>query len=171
MIRRPAARTLAVLLAVALSSAACSTEDLAFRQDQRLSIVSPGDREHVELPFELTWTVEDFEVGSEPLRDDGRYFAVFVDRSPLAPGQHIDSLASESCERAPDCPDAEWLADHFVHVTTGTEITIERLPADSQQNRTGARDLYEAVIVLMDGNDERIGESAFWVEFFHEGTR
>lgn len=156
------------LLATVLIAAGCSTENLAFRDDDRLTIVSPEDRGHVELPFEVEWRMEDFEVGQAPLDGDGNYYAVFVDRPPLAPGQHLDSLANESCERAADCPDTEWLTDHFVHVTTDTRVTIERLPLVDEQNRTGARDLHEIVIVLMDSEDERIGESAFWVEFFHE---
>lgn len=150
---------------IALLLAACTTQGLAFRVDERIEIVSPADREEVTFPFTLSWTARDFAVGSGTIGGDGNYFAVFMDRTPLPPGAHIKALGDDPCKRTPGCPDEQWLADRFMYVTTGTSLLVESVPdVDSEDLR--ARDLHEITIVLMDANDRRIGESAFSVEYF-----
>lgn len=163
-VRASLLRAAGVLLLPALLASACTTEGLAFRVDERIEIVRPEDRAQVSLPFRLEWTVEDFRVGEQPLGGNGQYFAVFVDRAPMGPGESIDALADEGCERSPECPNEAWLNDHFVHVTTQTSLTIDRIPADTEGTRTGASNLHTVIIVLMDEDDTRIGESAFAVE-------
>lgn len=149
---RPRGLTLAVLAAV-LSIGACGVSGLAFREDTRVEILAPGDRDEVVLPLDVRWSVRDF---------DGT-FAVLVDRPPQPPGQPLGWFArnDDQCQVAPGCPDEAYLAERGIFTTRDTEITIERLSAPGE----GRRDLHEITIVLLDGDGRRIGESAWSVEF------
>lgn len=164
-IRSRAAPTGVLLLAGALVTAACTTQGLNFREDTRVEITSPRDREEVTVPFELQWAARDFDVGTQTIGGGGNYFAVFLGRAPMAPGQHLRALGDDSCKRTPGCPDEQWLADRFIFVTTETSLHIDAIP-DVDVDDVRRRDLHEITIVLMDGDDRRIGESAFTVEYY-----
>lgn len=152
----------AIALAAALSG--CSVSGLAFQEDHRVRIVSPKDRAEVELPVTIRWTTEDL----EPASGDDSYFAVFVDRAPIAPGENLRSLADDSCNRTEGCPDLEYFRDRYVLVTDTTSVTLDAVPNRGGQ-RTSAKDRHEATIVLIDADGRRIGEAAFTVEFTVEG--
>lgn len=156
IIRAPQLTWLATL-AVILS--ACSTSNLSFVQDERVTITAPRDRETVSLPLRLDWEVEDFEVG--PGRGS---FAVFIDRAPQPAGKNVASLFEDDdgCRGRPGCPDEAYLADHGVFVTTETSLTVANLP---QLSSGGRRDVHEATIVLLDAEGRRVGESAWFVNF------
>jgi hypothetical protein len=145
----------AALLTLPLTS--CGVSGLSFVQDQRLSITAPADRAKVDLPLTVRWTVEDFDVKAGA-------FGVFVDRPPLPPGKKLDWLArgDEVCSATPGCPDAAYLATHDTYRTRKTQFTIEKLP---DLDRDEQREFHEVTIVLLDDDGERIGESAFSVEF------
>jgi hypothetical protein len=97
-------RTLIVAALVAATASACVSDGLAFRIDERVTIVAPEEREQVTLPLTIDWEVEDF---------DGT-FAVFVDRAPIAPGDPLPD----------DLPTG-------VFATDDTEVVLESLPATS----------------------------------------
>jgi hypothetical protein len=150
-------RRVALLLALVLLANGCAVTGIAFREDDRLSFVSPGDRDEVTLPLTVTWEVEDFDVPN-----DG-FFAVFVDRAPQPPGKTLEWLArnDDSCRVADGCPDEEWFAQRDVFRTRDTELTIERLPARSDDRR----EFHEVTVVLVDGEGRRIGETGWTLEF------
>lgn len=153
-----------VLLAV-LTSAACLPEGQSFRQDKRVSIVAPVDRQEVSLPVTLRWTVDDFDVvaaGGE-VRENAGYFAVFVDRAPMPPGEDLTWLArkDKSCRPSEGCPDEVYFSRLGVYTTSDTELVIDQV----QGRDTDRRDRHTATIVLLDADGKRIGESAFKVNF------
>jgi hypothetical protein len=149
---------------MAMIATACTVSGIALRTDERLEIRTPGDRDKVRLPLELTWESEvRLDRPSGP-----RGYAVFLDREPMRPGRTLRTLMDDVCERTPGCPDVTYLAERDIYVTNGNSVVIDRLPDTRPQNRTGARDQHEAVIVLIDDSGRRIGESAFAVEFFVE---
>lgn len=156
-------------LAVVVVSA-CRTEGLAFRQDDRVAIVHPADRQTVQLPMTVDWEIEDdlSTAGSRGVEE--MVFGVFIDRRPQPPGETLQSLAEddETCQATPGCPDAEWLATRGVYRTTATSLEIDSLPDLRSGRRSDVRDRHEIVIVLLDANDRRISESTFSVEFFLE---
>jgi len=154
-------RLFRVLLAVcALGGlAACGTSGLEFAGDERVKVVSPSDRGKVELPMQIRWRAPGLN-----RNDDGPYFAVFVDRAPVQPGQSLRAVADDACNRTPGCPDASYLKDRNVYVTKDTSVTLEAVPKKTGQ-RVGAADNHDAVIVLIDSKGRRIGESAYPVEF------
>lgn len=136
----------------------CAVNGLSFVQDTRVEIVTPRERSQVALPLKLRWTVEDF---------DGT-FAVLVDHRPPRPGESLLGMFknSEQCKgpgAGDTCTTPEFLADNGVYRTDETEITIERV-----RKLTGddtKREFHEATVVLLDGDGDRIGESAWSVRF------
>ena len=160
-----APRRAALVLLAALTCTACLPEGQSFRLDNRVSIVAPVDRQEVSLPVTLRWTVEDFDVvrpGGQ-VREDAGYFAVFVDRAPMPPGEDLAWLArkDKSCRPSDGCPDEEYFSRLGVYTTSDTEFVIDQV-----QSRGGnRRDRHTATIVLLDAGGRRIGESAFKVSF------
>jgi hypothetical protein len=163
LIRRAAAALVPLAL---LATAGCGVSGLSFVQDDRLSIVQPDDRDTVDLPMTVRWTIEDFRVTGRTGRalKDAGYFGVFVDRAPQAPGKTVESLASDDagCKVDPNCPNEDYFATRGVFTTDDTELTIDFLP---ELTRGDNRDFHELTVVLLNGEGERIGESAFQVEF------
>jgi hypothetical protein len=155
-------------VAAALLASSCSVRGLDFKKDERIEIVSPSDREKVALPVTVSWTARDFDVTGRDgaAHEDAGYFGIYVDRSPQPPSETQDWVARDDaqCKRTPGCPDAAYLATRDVHTTTGTSFEIPRLPlpTETAQRR---REFHEVTIVLLNGKGERIGESAFTVQF------
>ena len=128
---------------------------LAFREDNRVDVVAPSDRAHVTLPITVRWT------SSAPARS----FGVYVDRAPQPPGKALAWFArnDDACRIVNGCPDATYLAERNVFRTTETRFVLKQL-LDTQRD-TQRREFHEVTIVLLDGNGNRIGESAWSVEF------
>lgn len=168
--RRRRASAVAVAIAVAsLVSTACSPlQDLRFAQDDRLRIEAPEDLAELHLPVVLRWTMTGFTPrppGSEPEKDSG-YFAVFVDRYPMAPGKSLgDALPPGACDGSVTCLPPEDLAGLYnIYVTDGSEVTLRSVPSVA-----GGLDTHYAVIVLVDGSGRRLGDSFWTVSFLvHE---
>lgn len=141
--------------------AGCAVDGLAFVQDDRVRIVEPAESADVVLPLRVEWTAAGV---------DGS-FAVFFDRSPMRPGQSLRSLvpANDTCLLEPACPDENWLADHGVYVTTEPALVVEDIP-DRRTTSRGA-DRHDLTIVYLDDAGRRVGESAFYREFFVERDR
>lgn len=142
---------------------ACTSHDLAFVRDERVDIVRPRDRAEVSLPVRLEWRTSDL--------GRGNFFAAFVDRAPIAPGESLAVLADDTCERTPGCPDLAYLRERDVYVTDRRSLRLDTLPQTGSGTRTGARDRHEATIVVLDRDGRRVGESAYTVEFSVRGSR
>lgn len=146
---------------------ACVPQGLAFRADQRLSFVSPEDRSTVSLPVKVDWDIRDFEVvdPGQPVGEDEGYFGVFVDRAPVPPGEPLSWIArdDDDCRAADGCPDEEYLAARGVYATTETEMVFEQIPRTNV--RAGQDERHRVVVVLLDADGRRIGESAFEIAF------
>lgn len=151
---------------IALLTIGCDVSSMSFVEDDRVRVVSPADRSIVTLPVMLRWDVRDFEVtgrdGEASL--DAGYFAVFVDRPPIAPGKTLEWFVQQddSCGSSA-CGTVDNLAN--VYTTDETSLELTQLYADRRERVV---ERHEAVIVLMDGTGARIGESAFYVRFNFE---
>lgn len=164
-------RAAQALIIVSLILQACSFQGLNFIEDERLRITAPSDRAQVRIPMTIEWEVTDFEItgpdGSDV--DDAGYFAVFLDRAPQLPGETVQVLIDEEleqdagCRRDPECPDARYLAGIGIYLAEETGLVIERLNDPSPQS--DRREMHVATIVFLNGKGERIGESAFRVDF------
>lgn len=150
-----AGRLLATV-AVALLTGSCAVSNLDYFQDNRLAIMAPRTNGTVDLPLVVAWTVHDF---------DGS-FAVFLDRSPMSPGEDLRSLVPSDdrvCRASSACPDANWLSAHGVYVTDQQTLTISSLP--DRRTSGHSQDRHELIVVLLDKTGHRIRESAFIREF------
>jgi hypothetical protein len=113
----------------------------------------------------VSWRVRDFTVtqSSSENGPDAGYFAVFVDRTPIKPGQTLDAVASGDsiCENDPKCPNTQYLRDHQVYTTTKTMLRVPQIP-----NGVGTDEIerHTVTIVLLDTDGRRIGESAWQVD-------
>lgn len=109
--------------------------------------------------------MNDFSVappGSGPASDDRGYFALFVDRAPVRPGQTLLAVADKSCRTTPGCFDAQYLANKEVYATRATTFTIQQVQSiDSYQKIQ----LHEVTVVLLDTAGHRIGENAWYIDF------
>jgi hypothetical protein len=130
---------------------------------------SSEDRSDVGLPITIRWEVEDFQItGPNASSDkDAGYFGVFVDRSPVPPGEPLSWVArgDRICLATPGCPDKAYLIDHRTYDTTETEFTLKQLP---DLNVASGKETHEVTIVMLDGTGNRIGESAWYVTFFYD---
>lgn len=147
-------RLAAGLLAGAAVLSGCGS-GLSFRADHRLDVTSPRSRTSVHLPVTVRWTMRDFD-------HPGGYYALFVDRAPVRPGQTVESLADGDCRRTPGCPDRSYLAARGVYTTAGTSLTLTAVDPVNSYDRIQT---HEVTIVLMDRTGRRIGESAWYVDF------
>lgn len=165
---RTASAAALLLLCVALTG--CVPQGLAFRVDDRLSFSSPEERSTVRLPLTLEWSIRDFDIVEPggPVRKDSGYFAVFFDRSPMPPNEHLRWLAREdiSCRADDRCPDEEYLNARGVYTTTNTRLVLEHLPRTTDpDDRQDRKERHRAIVVLLDASGRRIGESAFEIVF------
>ena len=158
----------AFLVGLSLLASSCAS-GLAFVQDRRVEITSPASHAKVTLPVTITWTIEDFRLTGPNGRseDDAGYFGVFIDRAPVPPGEPLSWIARDDkpCLRTPGCPDDVYLADRRVRFTEIPSIRFEQLP---DLNAYRGHEVHEVTIVLLDGNGERIGESAWYLTFLYD---
>ena len=162
-------RASAASVGLIILACACAPAGLAFVQDKRLEIVQPEPRSTVELPVTIRWRVEGFRITGPDgrVKPDAGYFGVFVDTTPIPPGETVAWVARDdrSCTSRPGCPDETYLADHRTYETEGTTFTLEQLPF---LDAYAGREQHEVTIVLLDGTGRRIGESAWFVTFIYE---
>ena len=167
--RRTACAVGALGLSLALSG--CVPQHLAFRVDDRLTFTSPEDRATVRLPLRLDWEMRDFDVTGPTgaARDDAGYFAVFIDRSPMPPGEPLRWIArnDHSCRADDGCPDAAYFASRGIYTATESELVINQVPRHATDKK---RERHRATVILLDAASRRIGESAFEIAFDVERT-
>ena len=155
-----------VVLVVALSG--CSTEGLAFKQDKRVSFVSPRYREKVTSPVVVDWELNDFELGTPTDEGTPTQFGVYVDIDPQPPDEPLAYFArdDEACLRSKSCPDEKYLQRMGVHVTDDTEMAFNNLPpAPGVDVEGGDPDVHEVTLVFLDTDGRRVGESAWAIIF------
>jgi hypothetical protein len=153
-----------VAAVLALTSCGITRTDapISFSADHRLSFESPGQEDDVELPVRLEWEVEDF-----PL-EGGNRFAVFIDKPPVGPKRVVRLQVCTEGEKLPPqagsmrklCKDDR----KRIFFSEDTSLTIPcfepRFDAPKRQ-----RNAHTATVVLIDGDDRRVGQAATRVRF------
>jgi hypothetical protein len=143
-------------------------QDLSFRVDNRLHFTTPKARTKLHQPVHLAWTIHGFRIaaaGSEPPSRSAGYFAVFVDRTPIKPGQTMKAVADgdPTCKRDPKCPDTSYLEQREIYTTTDLAMTLPQIP--NVVGDKGKVQHHAVTVVLMDTSGHRIGESAWELDF------
>lgn len=161
---------------IAAGATACSSLDgLRFTNDHRLTLLEPTASSTVTLPFTVSWRVRDFtpvKIGlGDPAQQpaptpDAGYFAIFVDRAPMPPGQDLKSLVSDdsSCVSRPDCPTPGYLAGRDIFITDQTSYSVQSIQS------TSATASHELSVVLLDSHGRRIGDSSWFVSVNVKGS-
>ena len=160
------ARLAALVLTLGAVAPACAVDGLAFIEDRRVEIVSPGYREIVDLPVTIDWDITNEGTGTE--LGAGTAFGVYVDIDPQPPGEDLDYFGRNdpTCRADEGCPDEKYLRQRGIYTTTGTEISFPNLPiAPGVDIDRGDPDFHDITIVLLDTDGRRIGESA-WATIF-----
>jgi hypothetical protein len=165
----PMGRPRLMVVAIAMLAGACVPQGLALVQDKRLEIVAPVARTTVRQPVTIRWRVHGFQITGRDGRatPDAGYFGVFVDTTPVPPGKPLSWVAHDDrrCRATPGCPDAAYLADHRTYAVSSTSFTLDVLP---DLNTYSGHELHEVTVVLLDGTGHRIGESAWYVNFYFD---
>lgn len=160
---------LLALVCLAVLAGACVPQGLALVQDDRLEFLTPVARSTVGQPVTIRWRVHDFRITGRDGRaePDAGYFGVFVDTNPVPPGKPLSWIARDDrrCRSIPGCPDATYLADHRTYATSETSFTLSVLP---DLDTYSGHELHEVTVVLLDGRGRRIGESAWYVDFYFD---
>ena len=157
-----------VALGVLTCSGCVDLEPMLFVKDDRLQFTAPEDYALVELPLRLEWEMEEFEVldrGQTPApTEDAGYFAVFVDRAPVKPGETLEAVANGDpvCEDNPGCVDRAYLKAAGVYTTREPSLTLRLVKALSSREKI---QLHQATVVLLDSEGRRIGEHAWFRQF------
>ena len=164
-------RRLALLAALSGILSGCGLthlNDLNFRVDDRLHFVTPKDRALLHSPVTVSWTIHDFTIaapGSAPPSRDAGYFAVFLDRAPIHPGETLTAIGKgdPTCANDPKCPDKTYLNDHHVFVTTKTQLRLDQITDIAGDHEK--IQMHAVTVVLLDTAGHRIGESAWELDF------
>lgn len=159
----PRRLALALLAAIAVGGG-CSGQGFAFLEDERVSIVSPGDREEVEGPVTVRWRVDDeLRADLQDPNAGAAGFAVLLDQHPQPPGETIAWFArdDEGCVAVSGCPTLDYLAERRVFTTRGNSITFNAIGAAP----TGNERHHEVTIFLIDARGKRLSETTWSVEF------
>ena len=162
-------RRLAGVLVLLAFIAACDTSNYAFTIDKTIEIVAPPARTEVPLPVAIRWRDDEPPDNGrvDPQDPEAEYYAVFLDRTPLGPGERLSSLVEEAdeCATTKGCPSAEQLGDMQVFLTAEPSVTLEFVADLRTTTRGDTKDVHEVTVVRMRG-DERSGEAAFLQTFF-----
>jgi hypothetical protein len=147
------------ILAVGVLGGACAQAP-RWTPSDAIAFESPSDLQLVDTPLEIRWR------GGDGVRADDR-FAVFVDRAPIRPGQNLRAVAGsdESCEQAPGCPDDEYLRVRGVYVTDQESLQLPFVSELSGIDAQGSASVHQVVLILVDGQGDRIGEHAATLSF------
>jgi hypothetical protein len=151
-----AAGRAAGLVAAALALAGCAGAPRAFVADQRVVITSPVPLGVTSTPFAVTWT--------SSLSGTGSY-AVFVDQAPVPPGHTMRDLATVQCKLQPGCPDAGYLAERGVYLTTTDRVEIPTLPILGGTAGRATHPAHTLTVIALDADGRRRGDAAWTLEF------
>lgn len=105
-------------------------------------------------PLRVGWQAQDAALPA------GGRFALFIDRTPIAPGESLKRIARDdrSCRATPGCPDDEYLRKNNVFVTSATEVSLDTLP---RLARNASTEVHHLTLVVVDGHGVRTNEASW----------
>ncbi len=147
--------SLTILAALAIAMVAMSACGGAFKADTTVSITAPAALTTVKVPFTATWD----STAGPSIR-----YAVFLDKTPIPPGQTMRVLADTGCKRVPGCyPSPILLAGQGVYLTTQNHFQVQTLPTAVGLTGHENPPIHTLTIILFSGSGastmgHRIGE-------------
>jgi hypothetical protein len=141
---------------------------LNFKAPNAIQIVHPTNLTTVTLPFVLVWSTPSTgtSVGSE--NGTGGRFAVFVDTSPMPPGQTVRYFArgDRSCEQSAGCPNASYLRNKNVFLTDQQRLRVPGLADTRPTGRKSSDDRHQITIIPLGPGGRRIGDGSYTITVF-----
>jgi hypothetical protein len=134
----------------------------SFRTDTTVSITAPAQLSTVQVPFTAKWN------STAP---KGTRYAVFIDKTPMPPGQTMRTFADTGCKRVAGCyPDPIYLAGEGVFLTTRPQCQVSNLPTAVGMTAHENPPIHIINIILFSGTGSdtrghRIGDGVWQVEF------
>jgi hypothetical protein len=124
-------------------AAACSSSYGPLTADTRVKLLEPKPGSTVTNPVTLRWSSR-----FEPGTGSGRWFGVYLDTAPAAPGSSVLAAAAEPCADVAACLGAGAIDGPNVWLTDRHQVEAGQLPGpehrytvvlvDEQGNRQGA---------------------------------
>jgi hypothetical protein len=165
-----------VTIVLALACVSCQTTGMAFTRNEQIAVTRPRPRQELRLPIAVRWRVAPGLAASIRRSHGDKYYAVFVDRSPIRGGNDISGIVDSECRRTPGCGDEQWFNERGVYFTSETSITVADLPDLREDRAREHRDLHRLTVVVMQRAEEpnletivdgtRDGEGAVSVDFW-----
>ena len=155
----------AAVAVLSLLASGCNVSNMAFTKNDSLHFTAPKSRALVALPVTLSWSIDGFQLekqGAAPPNSHAGYFALFVDRAPVRPGQTLLAIADSNCKHTPGCFNAQYLATRGVYTTASTSFTLQEIDNINSYQKV---QLHEVTVILLDTSGRRIGESAWYIDF------
>ncbi len=127
-----------------------------------MSITSPAQLSTVKVPFTVTW---------KSTAPQGTRYAVFIDATPMPPGQTMRVFADTGCKRVPGCyPPPELLASGGIYIAPKNHCQIQTLPTAVGMTAHENPPMHTINIILFSGTGastkgHRIGDAVWQVEF------
>jgi hypothetical protein len=134
----------------------------SFRSDTAVSITSPAQMSTIQVPFTATW---------KSTAAPGTRYAVFVDATPMPPGQTMRVFADTGCKRVPGCyPSPELLASGGIYIANQNHCNIQTIPTAVGMTAHENPPMHTMNIILFSGTGastqgHRIGDGVWQVEF------
>ena len=127
------------VLALVLTTSACSTKGLVFRDADTITVLTPDADSPVHLPLTVTWRLK-----AGVTAPSG--WAVFVDRTPPGPGGALPKDRTG------------------VTLTQQTRLTIDTLTPHTTGTRE-ERNQHTVTVVMLDSQGRRTSEVSGYVQF------
>ena len=125
--------------------AGCGSEPYLFVQSDDLTITTPSSNAQVALPLLVRWHVKNIPASS---------YAVYIDATPMGPGQGIDDRAQDKSQ---------------LILTTAGQVILDKLPTKPGVD-AAERNQHEIVVVALDASGRRIGEEAAYIDVQVDGS-
>lgn len=135
----------------------CADQPL-FTVNKQVEFTAPAELSTVTLPLRVTWR-------GENLPPDAQRYALFVDRRPIAPGESLSELTDDTCQQTPGCPDATYLENLGIFLTTDPEVELASLPVLGGLVARTRPVLHRVTVVLISAAGARVGEYAYDLQF------
>jgi hypothetical protein len=132
------------------------TSDLQLRSGENLTITQPSLARIVTRPVTLEWTVPNVHLIQPGAKTPGVFFAVFVDRPPIRPGQNLTALVDDTCKATPGCANTSYYANENVFLTAGHHLSLDSFPKEKVHN---------VAVVLVNQANNRVGETVATSQF------
>ena len=150
--------TLLAVLIVSLVCCSCELTNESFGSNNQIHITQPANDAVVSTPLTIKWT------SSYPA---GTKYALFFDVPPIPPGRTLraipESIHDSTCLIEPSCPQASYLAQFNIYVTSSTHFDLEAFQFSSATY--DVLQLHRLTIVALGKGGKREGEASYWVDF------